>query len=69
MTTSSQTGRSIPKRDPQRAADALAHAEYKCEFNNNDRTFPRKNGNPYTWTAMLRLRTSTNGLWRNLKSS
>lgn len=48
MTTSSKTGREIPKRDPQRAADALAHAGFKCEFDSNDRTFLRKNGNPYT---------------------
>lgn len=48
MTTSSKTGREIPKRDPQRTADALAHAGFQCEFDNTDRTFPRKNGNPYT---------------------
>ena len=48
MTISSKTGREIPKRDPQRAADALAHASFKCEYNNTDRTFLRKNGNPYT---------------------
>lgn len=48
MTTSSQTGRDIPKRDPQRAADALAHAGYLCEYDNTDRTFLRKNGKPYT---------------------
>ncbi|MBR3663943.1 MAG: HNH endonuclease [Desulfovibrio sp.] len=48
MVTSSKTGRELPKRDPQRAADALRYAGYKCEFNNGDRTFPRKNGIPYT---------------------
>ncbi len=48
MTTSAKTGRDIPKRDPQRAADALAFADYKCEFNHSDRTFLRKNGTPYT---------------------
>jgi len=48
MTTSSGTGREKPKRDPQRAADALAHADYLCEFDNADRTFLRKNGKPYT---------------------
>lgn len=48
MTTSSRTGREIPKRDPQRAVDALAHAGFHCEFAKGDRTFLRKNGNPYT---------------------
>ena len=48
MTTSSATGRSIPKRDPKRAADALQRAQYKCEYDPTDRTFPRKNGIPYT---------------------
>lgn len=48
MTKSTKTGRDIPKRDPKRAADALAHARYQCEYNSNDRTFLRKNGNPYT---------------------
>ncbi len=47
-TTSSKTGREIPKRDTQRAADALARADYLCEYDNLDRTFLRKNGNPYT---------------------
>ena len=40
--------REIPKRNPRVAADALAHAEYKCEYSNDDRTFLRKNGKPYT---------------------
>ena len=48
MTTSPKTGRDIPKRDPQRAADALAFSGFMCEFDNNDRTFIRKNGKPYT---------------------
>lgn len=46
--TSSTTGREIPVRDPQRAADALAHAKYLCEYNNSDKTFLRKKGTPYT---------------------
>jgi len=48
MTTSSKTGREIPKRDPQRAADALKRANYLCEYEKEDRTFMRKNGKPYT---------------------
>lgn len=48
MTTSNNTGRAIPKRDSQRAADALEHADYLCEYNSNDRIFFRKNGKPYT---------------------
>lgn len=48
MTISAKTGREIPKRDPQRAADALMHAGFQCEFDNSDRTFLRKNSNPYT---------------------
>ena len=48
MTVSSSLGREKPKRNPQVAADALAHAEYVCEFNKDDRTFERKNGKPYT---------------------
>ena len=48
VTTSSNTGREIPKRDPLRAANALKHAGFKCEFDNEDRTFLRKNGKPYT---------------------
>jgi hypothetical protein len=48
MTISSKTGRAIPKRDSKRAAKALERAEYKCEFDSNDRTFLRKNGKPYT---------------------
>ncbi|BAZ97517.1 HNH endonuclease [Dehalococcoides mccartyi] len=48
MTTSSKTGRAIPKRDPQRAADSLAYADYLCEYSRSDRTFTRKNGKQYT---------------------
>lgn len=48
MTTSPRTGRDIPKRDPQRAADALRHADYLCEYDESDRTFLRKNGKTYT---------------------
>ena len=48
MTTSQSTGREKPKRDPKVAADALAHAEYKCEFDESDRVFLRKNGKGYT---------------------
>lgn len=45
---SEKTNREIPKRDPLRAVQALQHADYLCEFNQNDRTFLRKNGTPYT---------------------
>ena len=48
MTSSVQTGHDIPKRDPQRAADALRRASYLCEYDSTDRTFLRKNGRPYT---------------------
>lgn len=48
VTTSSNTGREIPKRDPLRASNALKPAGFKCEFDNEDRTFLRKNGKPYT---------------------
>lgn len=47
-TTSSSTGRIIPKRNPKIAAEALVLANYKCEFDETDRTFIRKNGKPYT---------------------
>ena len=46
--TPSNTDRTIPSRDPKISADALAHANYLCEWNNTDRTFLRKNGKPYT---------------------
>lgn len=48
MTTSSKTGREVPKRDSQTAADALENADYLCEYENKDRTFLRKSGKPYT---------------------
>lgn len=48
MTTSPNTGREIPKRDPKRAADALEHADYQCEYNPSDRIFLRKNNKAYT---------------------
>lgn len=48
MTESSGTGRAKPKRDPQRAANALMRANYCCEYDMYDRTFIRKNGKPYT---------------------
>jgi 5-methylcytosine-specific restriction endonuclease McrA len=48
MTTSAGTGREKPKRDPQRAADALEYADYLCEYDNSDRTFLRKNSKSYT---------------------
>ncbi len=48
MTQSVGTDKPKPKRDPKRAADALARAEYKCEFNQEDKTFLRKNGKHYT---------------------
>jgi 5-methylcytosine-specific restriction endonuclease McrA len=45
---SKSTGRTIPKRNPKRAVEALILADYKCEYNPDDRTFTRKNGNQYT---------------------
>ena len=48
ITTSPSTGKSKPKRNTQRAADALEHADYLCEYDKNDRIFLRKNGKPYT---------------------
>ncbi len=48
MTTSPNTGREIPFRDPKVAANALMHADYQCEYNKADRTFLRKSGKPYT---------------------
>lgn len=47
-TTSDTTGRTIPKRNPKKAVEALVLANYKCEFNSTDRTFTRKNGKEYT---------------------
>lgn len=48
MTVLENSGRKVPKRDAQRAAQALARAEYKCEVNPEDRLFLRKNDIPYT---------------------
>lgn len=48
MKMSEKTGRMIPKRDPQCAADALQHADFLCEYKSSDPTFLRKNGKPYT---------------------
>lgn len=48
MTTSSKIECEIPKRDPKRAANALVHAGFRCEYDNTHRTFLRKKGNPYT---------------------
>lgn len=45
---SEKTQREIPKRDSHRAAQALQHADYLCEYDPDDRTFLRKNGKPYT---------------------
>ncbi len=48
VTTSSKTGRQIPKRKPECAVGALTHANFKCEYDDQHKTFIRKNGNPYT---------------------
>lgn len=48
MTTTGGTSKPKPKRDAQRAANALQNADYKCEYDETDRTFLRKNGKPYT---------------------
>lgn len=48
MSISYLTGRAVPKRDAQRAADALEYANYMCEYEEGDRTFLRKNEKPYT---------------------
>lgn len=47
-TVSKSTGRTIPKRKPKQAVDSLILADYKCEYNPEDRTFTRKNGKQYT---------------------
>lgn len=47
-TLSDTTGRIIPKRNPRKAVESLILANYKCEYNPEDRTFIRKNGNGYT---------------------
>lgn len=48
MTMSVSANKLRPKRDPKVAADALARADYKCEFDVNDRIFLRKSGKGYT---------------------
>ena len=48
MTNPSGAGKPKPKRDPKRAANALQNANYKCEYDPDDKTFLRKNGKPYT---------------------
>lgn len=48
MTTPGGTSKPKPKRDAQIAANALQNADYKCEFDEADRTFLRKSGKPYT---------------------
>lgn len=48
LTLSNATGRKIPKRNTKRAVDALKLADHKCEYNQEDRTFLRKNGKAYT---------------------
>ncbi|WP_239700895.1 MULTISPECIES: HNH endonuclease [unclassified Mammaliicoccus] len=45
---SKSTGKTIPKRNIKRAVEALMLADYKCEYNPDDRTFTRKNGKQYT---------------------
>lgn len=45
---SSTTGREKPKRNTKVAANALAYADFLCEYNKDDVTFLRKNGKPYT---------------------
>ena len=41
-------GRRVPKRKAETAAEALAHAAYKCEYDGEHHTFTRKNGKQYT---------------------
>lgn len=48
MTVSTSVERESPKRNPKTAADALARADYKCEYDTNDRIFERKSGKGYT---------------------
>lgn len=45
---SSTIGREKPKRNTKVAANALAYADFLCEYNKDDATFLRKNGKPYT---------------------
>ena len=49
MTKAAAPDREKPKRKSKTAVDALVYADFKCEYNNTDRTFLRKNGKvPYT---------------------
>lgn len=48
MTMSYSAERERPKRNPKYAANALARADYRCEYNKNDRIFERKSGKGYT---------------------
>lgn len=48
MTETDGIIRPRPKRDMQRAANALQNANYMCEYNTADTTFLRDNGKPYT---------------------
>lgn len=48
MTLSGGDVKPKPKRDAQKAANALQNSNYKCEYNKADRTFHRKNGKSYT---------------------
>lgn len=48
MMTVSSLQKERPKRNFKIAADALARADYKCEYNINDRIFKRKSGKGYT---------------------
>lgn len=48
MTTSSKTGRAIPKRDSQIAVDALRTQNIFVNTISEDRTFLRKSGKSYT---------------------
>lgn len=48
MTVSTSVERESPKRDPKKAADALAKADYKYEYDIKDRIFERKSGKGYT---------------------
>ena len=47
MRTINSTGIRIPKRDINRAVNALRLAGHKCEYDSTDMTFHRKNGLPY----------------------
>ncbi len=41
-------GKKVSKLNSSTAAEALSHADYKCEYDKNHHTFTRKNGKPYT---------------------